>query len=97
MRDSVWAVQNHQHWDFFVTNKTLLWAETRRVKKAKYKAKQYMNQIEMKLSLIKLLLPFFCVVVLLRYFEIVGRDEGGWVLHGMEWGVGKHMLWKCGV
>ena len=32
MSDSVWAVQNDQNWDIFVTNETLLWAETRRRK-----------------------------------------------------------------
>ena len=33
MRDSVWTVQNNQYWDIFVTNETLLWAETRRMQK----------------------------------------------------------------
>ena len=32
MSDSVWAVQNDQYWDIFVTNETMLWAETRRIK-----------------------------------------------------------------
>ena len=33
MSDSVWAVQIDQYWDIFVTNETLLWAETRRKKR----------------------------------------------------------------
>ena len=32
MSDSVWPVQNDQDWAIFVTNETLLWAETRRIK-----------------------------------------------------------------
>ena len=35
MRDSVWAVQNDQYRDVFVTNETLLWVETRRMKRIK--------------------------------------------------------------
>ena len=35
-----------------------------------------MNQVIMRLSLIELLLPIFRVVVSLRYFKIVGHDEG---------------------
>ena len=87
MRDSIWAVQNDQHWDVFVTNETLLWAKTRRVKRAKYKVKQCMNQIEMSLSLIALLLPIFRVVILLRYFKTVCRVEGDM---GHSWyGIGR--------
>ena len=35
MRDSVWAVQNDQYRDIIVTNQTLLWAETRRMKRVR--------------------------------------------------------------
>ena len=46
-----------------------------------------MNQIEMRLSLIALLLPIFRVVIFLRYFKIVGRDEGDM---GHSWyGIGR--------
>ena len=46
-----------------------------------------MNLIEMRFSLIKLLLPIFRVVVLLRYYKIVRRDKG--VVGHSGYGIGR--------